>query len=882
MRDKDDVLRHIDTADLVRRLKIQIAHMGTEEWACHCPFHKDDDPSFSINIKTGLWYCHACGEKGNPISLYMRIRGVEFRAAVEELGEIYGVPASAPAARWRAAHQRTLTPQHVTLWEQQLWKNTEKLQWLREHRGYTDETIKAFHLGWNGEHYTIPVYDEQGRLDNVRIYNPGHKPKFRWFKPAEPNLWPLSNLQYSDILLCEGEPDCILANQLGFHAITGTAGAGTFRPDWAAKLAGKKIVICYDIDEAGQAGAERAAEVIAREAAEIRIIQLPITNPPNGDLTDYILQGGTAEQLRELIEATPKFARADSLRASDKPLWQVLEDLHWVSGEKGPKRQTVRPEWRLTEAAIAWLEANGAKFYRDNQQTAYMYWDGALLEIGSKQWWATMAKVGKINAATYEGPIIKQALADYALAEGQRITSVQWSWANNLQHVIYINLHDEASQILRIAPGEIKVWSNGLNPDNIVLGRSDKVKPIQYVPGVSIAETKALFESLILDNLATSDAERTLIGAWTISIFLRHYSQMRPILNFSGDSTSGKTTAAELLATLIYGDRVGKVSTVAANFSDAARNPLILLDNLEMDDMSKGDLQFLITSATGIEREKRAAGTASENIHERADCMIIRTAIEPVPKRELLNRMLTVTFSRSYHKPDFSFSDTLAEIQRHRDRLLSGIFTVLATEVLPRITAGERRQAMSLLNSINHAAQRENEYISLMLLVANAMGWEGYVDKWLTLQDAEAAESAAETSPVLLLLEALADYLDEERYDEKGNPVYPGEEATGIKIDRTNYEETAWECTMRQLFLAFATTAKHRGLKMQFDNPHQLSKRIKDSFGILSQAGWKISEGTTVRGLKKWRFARPYPRQVSNSNHAGARNAPEETEEISL
>lgn len=29
-----------------------------------CPFHDDTNPSLSIDIKTGLWYCFGCGESG--------------------------------------------------------------------------------------------------------------------------------------------------------------------------------------------------------------------------------------------------------------------------------------------------------------------------------------------------------------------------------------------------------------------------------------------------------------------------------------------------------------------------------------------------------------------------------------------------------------------------------------------------------------------------------------------------------------------------------------------------------------------------------------------------------------------------------------------------
>ena len=34
----------------------------------HCPFHDDSRPSFSINLESGLYTCHACGESGNIVT----------------------------------------------------------------------------------------------------------------------------------------------------------------------------------------------------------------------------------------------------------------------------------------------------------------------------------------------------------------------------------------------------------------------------------------------------------------------------------------------------------------------------------------------------------------------------------------------------------------------------------------------------------------------------------------------------------------------------------------------------------------------------------------------------------------------------------------------
>ena len=37
-----------------------------EGTAC-CPFHDDNKPSLSVNLETGVFYCHACGETGPDI-----------------------------------------------------------------------------------------------------------------------------------------------------------------------------------------------------------------------------------------------------------------------------------------------------------------------------------------------------------------------------------------------------------------------------------------------------------------------------------------------------------------------------------------------------------------------------------------------------------------------------------------------------------------------------------------------------------------------------------------------------------------------------------------------------------------------------------------------
>jgi hypothetical protein len=57
------------------------------EWAkVICPFHDDNHPSLSINLKVGCFKCHSCGAKGGGIiKFHMMKRGISFRETIQQL-----------------------------------------------------------------------------------------------------------------------------------------------------------------------------------------------------------------------------------------------------------------------------------------------------------------------------------------------------------------------------------------------------------------------------------------------------------------------------------------------------------------------------------------------------------------------------------------------------------------------------------------------------------------------------------------------------------------------------------------------------------------------------------------------------------------------------
>lgn len=60
---------------------------GSEATAC-CPVHDDRNPSFSVNLRSGLWCCFACGASGSLAGLVVAVLDVPYGSAKDWLGQV--------------------------------------------------------------------------------------------------------------------------------------------------------------------------------------------------------------------------------------------------------------------------------------------------------------------------------------------------------------------------------------------------------------------------------------------------------------------------------------------------------------------------------------------------------------------------------------------------------------------------------------------------------------------------------------------------------------------------------------------------------------------------------------------------------------------------
>jgi DNA primase len=239
-----------------------------EQQNIKCIFHEENNPSLSINLEKGYYHCHTCKEKGDVYALVMKMEHCDFKTAKYRVtGD--GRISVLSEAEVVEAHSRLLNSKHIQ-------------SMLFTHRGWMLKTIVKFKLGWKDKRVQIPIYDTNGELKNIRKYLVGSKPtkqnpKFTGVRGHNDNyFFPINNLTNDKfIMLCAGEPDTILACQLGYNAGTFTAGEGSFNRNLLPMFKDKLVYICYDKDVAGIRAMKNIGPELLKYAKEVKVIDLP-------------------------------------------------------------------------------------------------------------------------------------------------------------------------------------------------------------------------------------------------------------------------------------------------------------------------------------------------------------------------------------------------------------------------------------------------------------------------------------------------------------------------------------------------------------------------------------------------------------------------------
>jgi len=126
-----------------------------------------------------------------------------------------------------------------------------------------------------------------------------------WFEEVDPILYRLPELLSADypdwVFVVEGEKDAGNLAQLGLIATTCPGGAKKWVKIDDSPLQGRKVAILPDNDQDGRDHAQLVARSLIEKARCVRVVELSGL-APKGDVSDWLNDGHTADELLALIE----------------------------------------------------------------------------------------------------------------------------------------------------------------------------------------------------------------------------------------------------------------------------------------------------------------------------------------------------------------------------------------------------------------------------------------------------------------------------------------------------------------------------------------------------------------------------------------------------
>lgn len=274
---------------------IKKPHISGDNLTGLCPFHADSHPSFSVDLKTGKWNCHAEGIGGNFITFYAKIHNIDTDAAYKEILKKYGKYKEPEKKQHKEEKPKSYTLEKYAL--------DKKLP-----ADFLRDACKANNgKDRDGTCYLKILYEnEDGKADAYRKRY-GDK-EFRWSYKSTGKLilygeWQLTKVREAGwAVLVEGESDTQTLWYLKFSAL-GIPGASTFNKSMAAKLQGLKLYIHKEPDKGGQTFIDKICKILSEEKFTGQVFVWSCGQFGVKDPSELYLRDGdkAAEKIQEAI-----------------------------------------------------------------------------------------------------------------------------------------------------------------------------------------------------------------------------------------------------------------------------------------------------------------------------------------------------------------------------------------------------------------------------------------------------------------------------------------------------------------------------------------------------------------------------------------------------
>jgi DNA primase len=335
-----------------------------------CPFHGEKTPSFTVSPAKGIYKCFGCGKAGNSVNFIMEHESMTYPEALKYLAKKYNIEVV----------EKEVTPEEQALQNEReslfivssfaqkhfsdnLWMTDEGmsvgLSYFRE-RGFTDETIKKFQLGFSSEEkkaftktalhagykgdYMVKTglsilsdryKPEEGeiRIDHLfdrysgRVIFPIHnvtgrpvgfggrilnndKKSAKYVNSPQSDIYDKSKVLYGlyfakkqivhedNCFLVEGYTDVISMHQSGIENVVSSSGTSlTVEQIKLIHRFTNNITILYDGDFAGIKASFRGIDLILEEGMNVKVLLFP-----DGDDPDSYSKKHSSDEVKEFIK----------------------------------------------------------------------------------------------------------------------------------------------------------------------------------------------------------------------------------------------------------------------------------------------------------------------------------------------------------------------------------------------------------------------------------------------------------------------------------------------------------------------------------------------------------------------------------------------------
>jgi DNA primase len=297
---------------------------GREEFVGLCPLHGDTRPSFYVNPRKNLFYCHGCGQGGDLIRFVELSEHLPFRQTLAFL-----------QTQIAEAHDGAVMESTAAFYQLQLHRHPEAIHYLQQRGLHDAALLEELGIGYAPggnlrRHLASQGYPldrlldtglinqqgrdtfcrrvifpcrQHGRMVNLYGRSIGAAFPHRLLPRSKGGLFAWEPVRRFDtVILVEGLFDLAVLWQAGFRNTTCALGTHLtlLQFQQLTHPSDRSIYIVFDRDEnrAGQQASHQLAQRLADAGVRAHIVPLPAGHDPNS----YFAAGATAADFTRCLQ----------------------------------------------------------------------------------------------------------------------------------------------------------------------------------------------------------------------------------------------------------------------------------------------------------------------------------------------------------------------------------------------------------------------------------------------------------------------------------------------------------------------------------------------------------------------------------------------------